>query len=546
MAPRHLPSVWALILLTGGAPAVAQDGGGTWALTNARIETVTRGTIPRGTVIIRDGRIAAVGADVAIPADARVVDLAGRTVSPGLIDLTATTGLPAAVPASQGAQVAAVRRDGLDAERLVADELRAGASDLRAAREAGVTALLVAPERGLFRGRSALVAARDSLTREAVIRSPVALHIGYQGVGGGTYPGSLLGVIAYQRQALYDASRYGLLQDRWRSDPRSVQRPVRDPSLEALVPVVRGEIPAFVDARNENEIRRAARLGREHGLKLVVVGATEGWRALDALRGHGVVVSVNFPRPSEVTGWRYRGSLLRTPGDSSALEAAARRVIERNPAALHQAGIVFALASGGTRPADFVSNLRKAVAAGLPAEAALQGATIRAAELAGIGAALGSIESGKIANIVVSNGPLLADSARVSMVFVDGIRYEGASPPARTSSGGGAAEAGTAAVQFGGTWNITTTSPQGANTGALTVTQQGTAFSGTMTSDLAGSAAVSDGKIEGRRVTWSVTLSFGGQSFTLNYAGEVDGNRLSGTVTAGEFGSFTFTGERRP
>jgi hypothetical protein len=148
---------------------------------------------------------------------------------------------------------------------------------------------------------------------------------------------------------------------------------------------------------------------------------------------------------------------------------------------------------------------------------------------------------------VVSNGPLLADSARVSMVFVDGIRYEGAAPPARTASGGGrAAEAGTAAVQFGGTWNITTTSPQGANTGALTVTQQGTAFSGTMTSDIAGSAAVSDGKIEGRRVTWSVTLSFGGQSFTLNYAGEVDGNRLSGTVTAGEFGSFTFTGERRP
>jgi hypothetical protein len=259
-----------------------------------------------------------------------------------------------------------------------------------------------------------------------------------------------------------------------------------------------------------------------------------------------VVVSVNFPRPSEVTGWRYRGSLLRTPGDSSALEAAARMVIERNPAALHQAGIVFALASGGTRPADFVSNLRKAVAAGLPAEAALQGATIRAAELAGIGAALGSIESGKIANLVVSNGPLLADSARVFMVFVDGIRYEGAPPPARTPSVGAGRAEGTATVQIGGTWSITTNSPQGANTGTLTVTQQGTTFSGAMTSDIAGSAAVTDGKIEGRRVSWSVTLSFGGQSFTLNYAGEVDGNRVSGTVTAGEFGSFTFTGERRP
>src|SRR5687767_3207258 len=128
--------------------ALAQDG--TWALTNARVETVTRGVIERGTVVIRDGLIEAVGADVRPPADARIVDLAGKRVYPGLIDLTSTMGL-ASAPASGGggsggpggsaAQTssATVRNVGLEPGRVIANELRPSASDIRAARDAGIT-----------------------------------------------------------------------------------------------------------------------------------------------------------------------------------------------------------------------------------------------------------------------------------------------------------------------------------------------------------------------------------------------------------------------
>ena len=455
----------ALALALVASPASAQRG--SWALVNARIETVTRGTIERGTILVRDGLIAGVGAGLAVPPDAIVVDLTGRTVSPGLIDLISSAGLPSSSAPAPGSPSGSAppRQAGIDPDRLAAESVRLTPSDARTFRTAGITAILVAPARGLFRGQSALLPTRDSAGPANVIRSPVAQHLGYQGLGSGEYPGSLLGVIAMQRQMFYDARRYGVVEDRWRANPRGVSRPERDPRLEALVPAARGAEPVWIDARNENEIRRASRLAHELGLSLTVVGATEGWRAIDALKGAGVVVSLDFPRPTEVTGWRFRTGMQRAVDDSAAAELAAKQLIERNAAALNSAGVRFALSSGG-RPSDLLTNTRKVVAAGLPQAVALEALTIRAAELAGVGEALGSIETGKIANLVVSTGPLLGDSSKVTAVFVDGERFEMPTEGRKDGTTDSAPATGRASAatsaSVGGTWAITSNSPQGA------------------------------------------------------------------------------------
>ena len=536
-----LRSLSVALLLT--SPSSAQQG--SWALVNARIETVTRGTIERGTILVRDGLISSVGVTITVPPDAVVVDLTGRTVSPGLIDLISSSGLPSAATTGGASGGAPARPAGIDPDRVAAETVLLSPSDAKSLRSAGITAILVAPSRGLFRGQSALVPTRDSAGPSDVIRSPVAQHLGYQGVGAGEYPGSLLGVIAMQRQMFYDAKRYGVVEDRWRANPRGVSRPERDPRLEALAPAARGAQPVWIEARNENEIRRARRLASELGLSLTVYGATEAWRAIDALKGAGVVVSVDFPRPTEVTGWRFRTGMLHGVDDSAAADAAAKKVIEKNAAALNTAGVKFALSSGG-RPSELLPGTRKAVAAGLPAPVALEALTIRAAELAGVGEALGSIEAGKIANLVVSTGPLLADSSRVISVFVDGERFilEATGDGRRATSASSALSASSATV--GGAWTITSNSPQGSIQSTLTVQQQGNAFTGSMASQMMGTTQVTDGIIAGRKVTWSVAVTIGGQSLTISYAGEVEGTKMTGTVTAGSFGSFPFTGEKKP
>ena len=552
-----LPSGFLLgVALLSSRAVQAQDG--TWALTNARIETVTRGTIQKGTIVIRNGLIEAVGTNVTPPSDARVVDLTGRTVYPGLIDLTSSMGLPAPTGGGGGfggggggggGQSAAQsgggpRYVGLEPARLVANEVNPSATDLRAARDAGITAALVAPTRGAFRGLSALVPMDEDSAAHKVVRSPVGLHMGFQGVGG-RYPATLLGVIAYERQQLYDAQRHAAMLDRYRSNPRGAARPSYDADLDALVPVVRGQLPAFFAASNENEIRRALDIAKEFDLKVTVVGATEGFRAVDALKASGrpVVVSVEFPNAATVTGWQYRGAQRRELNDSATHDAAVKRLVEGNAALLHQAGIRFALASGTLRPNDFLANVRKAIAAGLPRQAALEALTIRAAEIAGAENQLGSIETGKIANLVVTQGDLLSENPQIRMVFVDGAGHEVVAAPRGT--GTRAAGGGGPMAQVAGTWAVTVSSPQGEMPSTLTLTQSGDAVDGTMTSQF-GTVSVSEGRVQGRTLTWSMSMTVGGQTLQMTAEAEVEGDRMTGRLRTGEMGTMTFTAERRP
>lgn len=539
-------------------PRAAQSQGGTWALTNVRIETVTKGTIEKGTIVIRDGLIDAVGANITPPGDARVVDLSGRTVYPGFIDLTSSMGLPTPPPqqgfgggggGGGGGQTAGAqaRYVGLEPGRVIANEVAPAVADIRASRDVGFTTALVAPSRGAFRGLSALIPMRDDSSSHFVVKAPVGMHMGFQGVAG-RYPGTLLGVIAYERQQFYDAQRHGLLMDRYKAGQRGVPRPSYDADLDALVPVVRGQLPAFFAASNENEIRRAIDIAKEFDLKLTIVGATEAFRALDAVKGaRPLVVSVDFPQAVEVTGWAYRGAQRRELNDSATRDAAVRKIVEANAATLNRAGVKFALAPGALRPNDFIANVHKAIAAGLPREIAVEALTIRAAEIAGVGDQLGSIEPGKIADLVVSDGPPLADNARIRTVFVDGIDYDviPAAPAGRAGQRGGGRGGGGEMAQVAGTWTMTVNGPQGALTSTMTLTQTADAIDGSIISEV-GTAAISDGRVSGRTVSWQASFQIGGERTTVNFEAEVDGNRMTGRARAGESGTMTFTAEKRP
>lgn len=457
--PLHLlvlPFAALALAQTAGAQSQSRDNlTGAWALTNARIETVTRGVIDRGTVVIRDGVIEAVGASVNPPADARIVDLSGKTIVPAFIDLTSSLGLrpqpapgagrggaPAPIPGFPNAEPdvqTEVRIVGLEPDRVVADELRINPTDARTNRDAGIGTVLVAPSRGLFRGLSALVPMRDDTASRWIVKSPVALHVGYQTVPG-DYPSNLLGVIAYQRQALYDAQRHALTLDRYKQNPRGMPRTAHNAELDALVPVVRGELPVFIAANTENEILRALALAKEFNLKLHVVGAVEAFRAVNALKSaRPPVVTVDFPTPQQTTGWQFHMSTRREPADSSARLAAATRLIEGNAAALNSAGVKFALASGGLAVGPFMNNVRKAIAAGLPRTVAVEALTIRAAEAAGVDAQLGSIETGKIANLLVVQGEPLDSTSRIESVYIDGLQYDVVPTPAGRGGRGGRA-----------------------------------------------------------------------------------------------------------
>jgi hypothetical protein len=178
--------------------------------------------------------------------------------------------------------------------------------------------------------------------------------------------------------------------------------------------------------------------------------------------------------------------------------------------------------------------------------------TIRAAEIAGVGDQLGSIEPGKIADLVVSDGPALAENARIRTVFVDGIDYDVVpAAAARTGQRAGAGAAGRAGggevAQVAGSWTMTVTGPQGPLTSTMTLTQTGETIDGSIISEL-GNATISDGRVNGRNASWSASFPIGGERTTVNFEAEVDpaGNRMTGRLRAGEMGNMTFTAEKKP
>ena len=429
-----------LVFLLSPAFLAAAEEPAVYAVTNARIVTVSGPPIERGTVVIRNGIIEAVGPDIAVPGDARVIDAAGLTVYPGLIDALSDFGLeeaqaqpaspsrttPSPGPPSGAAPAAAQQprqspdeRLGLTPYRQVSELINPANRKIEAGRAAGITTALVAPRRGFFPGQSALVNLSGGDIGQMVLKIPVGFHINLasaRGFGGG-YPGSPMGVFAFVRQTLLDAEHYGIAWGIYRANP-GARRPEYSRALEALQPVVKKEIRAVLPGDDPTQIRRVLDLAEACKLDIMLSGGAEAAGIAPVLKERKipVLLSVKYPE-------RDRDADPDLREEFSELK---RRVeAPANPAALARAGVIFAFQSGDmANPRDFVRNVGKAVEAGLDRDVALRALTLTPAEVFGVADRLGSIEKNKTANLVLATGDIFKPDTRVKFVFIDGMKFE--------------------------------------------------------------------------------------------------------------------------
>lgn len=423
-----------LALLLAAAPLVVGRAAAphVYAITGARIVTVTGAIIDAGTVVVRGGVIAAVGATVTPPPDAALFDGKGLTVYPGLIDLGNSTGV--SVPAAETARDAKTRLELERANRSVllraqveaAACLEADASGLNRLAAAGITSILATPPGDMIKGRSSLIVTAvppdepqignvaDERAGRYVVRTPVALHVSFPARPGfGSYPASLMGEIAFVRQAFLDAAHYQREVEHGER-VKAAGRFGHDPALAALQQAVARRLPVAFEAGTAVEIRRVLSLARELALTPIITGGLEADQVAAELAAQKVPVlfSLNYP---------VRSRFLAPEADEPVAVLRRRANAPKVPAVLAAAGVPFAFASSGlAEPKDFVKNAARAVKAGLKPDAALRALTIDAAAIAGAADRLGSIEAGKVANLLVTDGDLFAEKTVVKHVFVDG------------------------------------------------------------------------------------------------------------------------------
>lgn len=408
MTPTRTISLIGAALLLALQPAGAE----TVAIKGGIVHTMSdMGVVKNATVVLRDGVISAVGKNIDVPEGARTIDASGKVVTPGLFDPYSHLGL-VEVGAVQGTVDTAISSERYSAAFNVADAINPRSTLIPINRIEGITRTVTAPAVAanydapgdgpawdLIAGQG--TAFHLGSTEDYLLRNPVAMFASLGETGAALTGGSRGGAMLKLREVLQDASDFADNRENFLDRDR-YEYSVSRLDLEAMVPVVQGELPFVVAADRASDIRAALRLARDFGLELVIRGGAEGWIVADELAQAGVPVILD--------------PLENLPGRFESLGATLQ-----NAAALHSEGVTIAFSTGGSHNAR---NLKQAagnaVSHGLPWEAAMKALTINGAEIFGAADGYGRLEPGMDADVVVWDGDPLEVTTFADRVFIQG------------------------------------------------------------------------------------------------------------------------------
>ena len=534
-------------LCVGGASAMRANAQGgeprTFAIHGAKVIPVSGPAMDDATVVVSLGVIVAVGKDVAIPADAWVIEGKGLTVYPGFIDGFTDVGLTAA-PASGGGgesgrppapgNAAVISRGPEDRPattpwRNAMDEINPSDSRIESWRSAGFTTTISAPKGAMFPGQAAVLDLEGERAGNLVVKGPVAVPVSLQAPGGfRSYPGSMMGSIAYVRQVWLDANWSAQAEAAYEKNPRGIERPRYDRTNATLAEAIGKHELVLLPGNTSQQIRRTMRLAEEWKLNSAIYGVQMGYEVAPeiAAKKLPVLVDLKWPEaekdadPEAVTSLEILRFRDRAPS---------------TPAALEKAGVKFAFYSGGIATSkDLMPAVKRAIDAGLTRDVALRALTLSAAEIFGVAQELGSIEKGKIANLVVTDGDVFETKTKVKMVFVDGRKFEvhEALRPSEPPKG-----------DLTGKWTLKYTSPEGDDESVadLVMASDGT-LSGTV-SGKRGTTNVFSGYLSGEKFSFEISLPIEGAPQTVTFSGTFEGSAMKGTISVIGY-TFEFSGTK--
>ena len=396
------------------------------ALVGARVVTTPGRIMESATIVIRDGIIQEVTSDLNPPAGARVWDLEGYTIYPGFIDAHADLGMDEVPvggdigPTHWNPQV----RAWFSTTENLQDDV-----DRRAAlRSQGFGTALVVPKQGIFRGKASVINLGDTGVRERILRPDFAQSVGFQRSFelGGAYPNSAMGTVSLMKQTLMDTDWYRRAWEAYELSGRAFLPPETSASLSALDDAIQGSQPVVFETDSEEEYLRAHAIASEFGVQAWYRGSGQEYRLIDVLSGRNdpLIVPLNFPDAPDVSD-------PEAALNASLADLRHWYLAPTSPAKLAEAGIPFAITADGMSSInDFLLNVRIAVARGLTPDDALAALTTTPAGWLGLSRSHGTIEEGKIANLVVSQGDLFTQEAEVRDVWVQGRVY-GVTRPAQ-------------------------------------------------------------------------------------------------------------------
>lgn len=576
----------ALLLTPHLAPAQPSDDvpqvTRTYALVNARVVQAPGRVLDRATVVVRDGLITVVGPDAAIPFDAERLAADSLTIYAGFIDGLSHAGL--AKPKEEQNQdrpdnpgLPPNDQAGIQPERDVRTLLDPAEKSLEALRKAGFTAAHVVPYGRMLPGSGAVILLAGDDANALVFKGDASLFAQFTPARR-MYPGTDMAVMAKLRQLYREAKRRQLMEKLYAEDPTGLERPEYDPVHYALFPVLDGDRPLFFHTEDALDLHRALDLQKNLGFPLVLTGLSQSFEAVEALQQANVplLLTLDLPEAPKKSGGDQKPDAA--PDSTAAEEAAAptdapgelpealtsaydpdfratsyqdveaekknleaRQEMEREKyyataATLSEAGLTFGFTTLDAKPEDVMKNLRTMVENGLSEDAALAALTTNPADILGVSASMGTVDPGKMGNLVVMTGPLFEEKTQIRYVFIDGQKFEIEAKKKAAPSDPNAV------VNPAGTWSYTVESPDGEVAGTLTITGNSGRLSGSIETPLSPDPIALDNiELDGNLLTFSFNA---GPMGTISANVTLDGDSLDGSVSGADFAGLPMTGTR--
>lgn len=536
----------------------------TFALQNVHIVTQPGEVIEMGTLVIKDGLIHAVGKNVTVPANAKVLDADSMFVYAGFIEALSHTGVPK--PESDNDQgrgrygrpqgvipgQPTNEQAGITPEKKVSDLVSEKEKSIADMRKLGFTAAHVVPEGRMLPGQGAIILLGGGNAHEMVLFDETSVFSQLASARG-VFPATVIGVMSKWRELYRQAQQAQAHETMYKLDPKGMPRPEYDPALQAFYPVLDGDKPVFFVANDIKDIHRVLKLKEDLAFPLVLAEVQEGWHAADKIKSMNIPVLLSLELPDAPKkdgdkkkegeeGEKEEEAAEKTMADKERemLETRRAEAMEKylaQAAVMAEKGIAFGFSTLEVKSGDIKANLRRMIEKGLSEDQALAALTTIPAKMLGLSGMMGTVEEGKIANLVVSTDAYFSEDANVRYVFVDGALYE---YEARKKKAGDP----NATANPVGSWTYTIESPQGTLSGTLTITRDGAGFGGSMSSSMAGTTQLSNVELSGNNLSFSTSFDAGGQSVSLTYDLVISGDAMEGTVAAGSFGTFDIEGER--
>ena len=539
--------------------------GRTYALTNATIFQAPGRKVEKGTVVMKDGLITAVGVGISIPSEAIVIKADSMYVYAGFIDGLSHTGVTKPKeekqekPKDPGNPPA--ERAGITPQTDVRNLLNPNDKSVEELRNLGFTVSQVVPYGNFLPGSGAIVLLGGKSADDMVLVNHSALYSELSGAQG-MYPNTVMAVMAKWRELYKNASLNKSYASTYASNSNGIARPVSDRILEAFYPVIDQKIPVLFKSEKVMETQRIFTLKNDLGFPLVIADVKEGWPIINKIKSSNSKIFLSLDLPDEAKKEEKKDDKKGAKKDSVKTEAKKPEVKKEKTAfdlekealekrkkdaialytsqssVFNKAGVEFGFSALSAKTKDIQANLRRMIAAGLSEDAALAALTVAPAKILGLSDRMGTVDNGKMANLVVSDKPYFNEKAKVRYVFVDGNLYKMEAKETKKAD---------SKVLAKGNWSYTTENPQGTGTGKIVIKEENGSYSGTITSASTGKEnELRNISVDGSSLSFSYDYSMGGSSIKIDVTVKIDGDSFEGTMTAGQYGSFPIKATRDP